>query len=198
MEKNEVYPLLALTALISVVISIGAFTLLKENFIGPEGIQGPRGPQGIQGPQGEQGIQGIQGLQGPQGERGAQGEDFILQGTWENVASKNDFFNGLVDTRTYNFTADRDVIRVYVEYYPYVSTNPSSTSISVRDPSDSIMWRSQHSWSDWSYRTEHFYIFGRGTYSIMIRTSNLGEIKIQVHQLVPFQSLNGDTHAEER
>ena len=29
MEKNEVYPLLALTALISVVISIGAFTLLN-------------------------------------------------------------------------------------------------------------------------------------------------------------------------
>ena len=59
MEENKVYWLLALTAIVSIVFSVGAFTVMKTSFTGPQG------EQGIQGIQGEQGIQGIPGEMGP-------------------------------------------------------------------------------------------------------------------------------------
>lgn len=76
MEQSNIYKLLALTAIVSILISVGAFTLLKDSFIGPQGeqgVQGETGLQGIQGLLGEQGLQGIQGAKGIHGERGEQG-----------------------------------------------------------------------------------------------------------------------------
>jgi len=88
MEQSKIYKLLALTAIVSILISVGIFTLMKDSFIGPQGIQGIQGIQGLQGevglpgesvigttgPQGETGLQGIQGVQGIQGEQGEPGE----------------------------------------------------------------------------------------------------------------------------
>ncbi|MBU1067138.1 hypothetical protein KKE60_05095 [Patescibacteria group bacterium] len=70
MEKSEIYTLLALTAIVSIAVSICAFTFMKDSFIGPQGEQGIQGIQGIQGKQGEQGIQGEVGSQGEQGPPG--------------------------------------------------------------------------------------------------------------------------------
>ena len=67
MEQSRIYPLLALTALVSVVISVGVFTVMKDSFIGPQGPEGIQGIQGIQGEQGEVGPKGEQGVQGEQG-----------------------------------------------------------------------------------------------------------------------------------
>jgi len=77
MKKSEIYKLLALTAIVSILISVGAFTLMKDNFIGPQGLQGESivGPIGPQGEPGESivGSQGVEGLAGEPGEQGLQG-----------------------------------------------------------------------------------------------------------------------------
>jgi len=85
MEKSSIYTLLALTAVVSILISVGASTLMDDNFIGPQGLQGDPG-QSIIGPQG---VQGQDGPQGPQGEAGPQGPQGI-QGSIGPVGPKGD------------------------------------------------------------------------------------------------------------
>ena len=85
MEQKQIYSLLAVTAIVSVLISVGAFSLLKSNFIGPQGETGEKGIQGIQGTQGVQGDEGIQGIQGIKGIQGEQGDPWVLDGSWEIV-----------------------------------------------------------------------------------------------------------------
>lgn len=77
MEQSKIYKLLALTAIVSILISVGTFTLLKDSFIGPQGEEGVQGETGLQGIQGEVGSQGVQGIQGESGESivGSQGSE---------------------------------------------------------------------------------------------------------------------------
>lgn len=69
-KDSKVYGLLALTAIVSMLVSVGTFTVMKDTFVGPQGEQGV---QGIQGLHGEDGVQGLQGVEGAQGERGTNG-----------------------------------------------------------------------------------------------------------------------------
>jgi len=41
MEKSKIYTLLTLTAIVSIMISVGTFTLMKDSFIGPQGARRP-------------------------------------------------------------------------------------------------------------------------------------------------------------
>ena len=43
MKDSKVYGLLALTAILSIAVSVGAFTVMKDSFIGPQGEQGSPG-----------------------------------------------------------------------------------------------------------------------------------------------------------
>ena len=78
-KENNIYLLLVITAIISITFSVGAFTLLKDSFAGPQGIQGIQGEQGPQGIQGTTGQQGIQGITGLQGEQGLPGEPLVIR-----------------------------------------------------------------------------------------------------------------------
>jgi len=71
-----------IAVILSVCISVGAFTVMKDSFMGPAGEEGIQGVQGIQGIQGATGEQGIQGETGIRGLTGAKGEDFVLEGEW--------------------------------------------------------------------------------------------------------------------
>ncbi len=73
---------LIVAVIVSVVLSVGVFTVMKDSFVGPAGEQGI---DGLDGTQGFQGIQGIQGesITGPQGERGRDGLDgevWVIEG----------------------------------------------------------------------------------------------------------------------
>ena len=45
--------------ILSVIISVGSFTVMKDSFIGPQGEQGIQGIEGVEGIQGVQGIPGV-------------------------------------------------------------------------------------------------------------------------------------------
>ena len=73
MSQNKIYPLLAISVIVSVLISVGTFSLLKSNFIGPQGEPGVKGATGEQGPTGERGLIGPKGIEG---------DSWVLEGEW--------------------------------------------------------------------------------------------------------------------
>ena len=77
MKENKIYSLVVIAVIVSIAVSVGAFTVMKDNFIGPQGEQGV---QGIQGELGQVGPVGPQGSQGPQGEPGEDGGVWIASG----------------------------------------------------------------------------------------------------------------------
>jgi len=144
MEESKIYKLLILTAIVSILISVGTFTLLKDSFIGPQGeqgvqgeiglqgIQGIVGPMGPQGPQGEQGLQGEIGPPGPPGEQGPkgdtgdvgpagpegpQGEPYSLDGEWRYVDCGLSIEKDIYDETFYlEFELDYDIGHIRWSY----------------------------------------------------------------------------------
>ncbi len=200
MEQSNIYKLLALTAIVSILISVGVFTLMKDNFIGPQGLQGepgesivgPIGPQGEpgesivgpMGPQGEAGesIVGPQGIQGPQGE---QGEPFPHEGEWVKTYDGFWEYDDLEDW-TYTFTSESDFIMVQ-PYYIYQGDNPQHAFMALDiyegkytsgDPL--IDWVSSYDWGGTSLM-----VLGKGTYTIEATTSYFTDIWIKIWEFLP-------------
>ena len=187
MEQSNIYKLLALTTIVSILISVGAFTLMKDNFIGPQGLQGKPGesivgPMGLQGeagesivgpigPQGEPGesIVGPQGIQGPQGE---QGEPFPYEGEW-----------GLTYD-TFTTEADFMIVQPYYIYngdspeYAYMSISVYEGKYATGDPL--IDWVSSYDWGGTSLM-----VFGKGTYTIKARDNYYTDTWIKIWEFLP-------------
>lgn len=70
---------LIIAVIVSVVLSVGVFTVMKDNFVGPAGEQGIDGIDGLQGIQGIQG-ESIIGAQGEKGSDGLDGEVWVTDG----------------------------------------------------------------------------------------------------------------------
>ena len=196
MEKSSVYTLLALTAIISILISVGAFTFMKDNFIGPQGLQGDPGqsivgsigPQGEPGesivgpvgPQGEPGesIIGPQGVQGPQGK---QGEPFPYEGEWIETYSKS-WTDDDLEKWTHTFTSEADFIMIQ-PFYVYKGDNLDLGFMSVR------VYEGQYTndayfllyWADrYGYGGTALMIIGKGTYTIEATTNYQTDIWIKI------------------
>lgn len=127
MEQSKIYKLLALTAIVSILISVGTFTLMKYSFIGTQGeqgVQGETGLQGIQGLVGPMGLQGIQGeqgdsivgpvgLQGPEGPQGEEGPAHVCEEVQQRYDDLLNSINmtvveGYSQTIEYNISAGTD------------------------------------------------------------------------------------------
>jgi len=116
MSQNKIYPLLALTVIFSVLISVGAFTVLKSNFVGPSGEQGIQGETGLKG---ETGLSGKDGSQGQRGPIGAPGKDYVFNGEWVYVDGweweGTDSFTDIERT----FHIDAELWRIYIAISSY-------------------------------------------------------------------------------
>ena len=176
MEQSRIYKLLALTAIVSILISVGAFTVLKSNFIGP---------QGEQGIQGEQGSQGEQGLKGDQGIRGEQGEPFAYEGEW--VLTHDWYWSDAdLDEWTYTFTTEADFIMVEPSFI-YEGNYPEYAFMSLRvyegryAAGETLLYWS----SSWDYGGNSLMILGAGTYTIEANTNASTDTWIDIWEYLP-------------
>ena len=185
MEQSNIYKLLALTAIISILISVGAFTLMKDSFIGPRGLQGEAGESivGPIGPQGEAGesIVGPQGVQGPQGE---QGEPFPYEGEW--VLTHDWYWSDtILDEWTYTFTTEAEFI-ILQPVFIYDGDYPEYAFMSLRvyegryATGETILYWS----SSWDYGGTSLMLLGKGTYTIEANTIDFTDVWIDIWEFI--------------
>ena len=169
MNQNKIYPLLALTVVVSVLISVGVFTYLKSSFVGPPGEQGP------------------QGLKGDQGIQGKQGEPFAYEGKW--VLTYDWIWSDTVlDEWTYTFTTKADFI-IIQPFYFYEGDYPEYAFMSIRvyegeyaSGEPILYWL-----SSWDYGGTSLTLHGKGTYTIEANTSDSTDIGIDIWEFLPIE-----------
>jgi len=183
LEKSNIYLLLVLAVIASVAISVGSFTFLKSNFIGPQGEQGI---QGIQGEQGIQGDQGSQGIQGEPGDQGPQGEAFAYEGVWV-LTYEWQWEDDDLDEWTYTFTVESDFTMIqpgYV-YDGSVETKGFMTVHIYEGRGTSgeplIYWSTFNSFLEY----DTIMLLGKGIYTIEATTNYQTNIWIDIFEYLP-------------
>ncbi len=175
---------LIIAVIVSIVLYVGAFTVMKDSFVGPQGEQGIQGIQGIEGGEGIQGIQGIEGEEGTpgvDGQTGPQGEAFSYEGEWVQV--KNFFWGNddLLDW-TYTFTTESE-FNMIQPLYNYLGDNVEFAFMTLsiyegteqygRDPL--IYWQ-----MDGEYSYDSIMLLGKGTYTIVASTNLYTDIWLYI------------------
>lgn len=182
MEDSKVYGLLALTAIISILASIGAFTYLKDSFVGPQGEQGLQGTQGIQG---EVGSVGEQGDIGATGETGATGKAFAYTGEWTKTHGWY-WADDVLDDWKYTLTTDADFTMIQL-WFQYEGNNPEYAFMmcevyeGLYTSGEPITWW----WGSWDWGADTLMIVGSGTYTIEVSTNYNTDIWINILEYLP-------------
>ena len=208
MEKSKIYTLLALTAIASIAISVGAFTFMKDSFIGPQGEQGIQGIQGGQGIQGEQGIQGIQGERGIQGSIGLPGEpgtpELTKMNVWSTMYTDRDSMFDMphLGSSSFQFASsslvgdpiDSHAGEFYIRlegamfgiywFADYCEASGASLSIEVIDADRSDMWHTytvaHKIYRDVEAERGMMYVFGPGLYKVKIDAQRNRDWLVQI------------------
>lgn len=141
---------LIVAVILSVLLSVGAFTVMKESFTGPQGEQGI---DGIQGTQGEQGLEGIQGIGGVQGEQGEMGTPHVC----EEVQRKYDDLLAIV-----NMT----VVNDYSQTIEYNISAGTDRTWEFLIPEYGIIWEARISFSGTYLTMAHAYSIGDDRYFV--------------------------------
>jgi len=190
--KSSLLALVMIT-IVTVVFSTGIMFMMmtgpmKPTFTGQQGIQGI---QGIKGDQGIQGIQGIIGFQGPQGNpgatgaTGATGKSFTITGETRNIKTLS-YSPTTTTVKFETFTLTTDVGMVYwfsngnggegflgiIIYKGVVSASTYEQS----DPYSNYMGHQDDAGTD--------YIFGKGTYTAMILSSNVEDVYVNISEFL--------------
>ncbi|MBA7647082.1 hypothetical protein ES703_54852 [subsurface metagenome] len=167
MEQSNIYKLLALTAIVSILISVGIFTIMKDSFIGTQGEQGVQGESGLQGiqglvgPMGPQGIQGEQGdsivgpvgLQGPEGPQGEEGPAHVCEEVQQRY---DDLLNSL------NMT----VVEGFSQTIEYNISAGTDRTWEFLIPEYGVIWSARISFNGWHVKKFHSWRRGDEQYFI--------------------------------
>lgn len=161
---------------------------LKPSFTGAQGIQGIQGLKGDQGIQGIQGIMGFQGVQGNSGLTGATGQagkSFTITGNTRNI-KLIEYSQTATTVRFETFVLTTDVGQLYwfsngngsegflgiIIYQGIVS----ASTYEQADPYSNYMGHQDDAGTD--------YIFGKGTYTAMILSSNVEDVYINISEFL--------------
>ncbi len=191
MEDNKIYGLLAVTTILGILVSVGAFTLLKENFVGPQGEQGMQGIQGIEGEEGIQGIEGERGTPGVDGQTGPQGEAFSYDGAWIEVNSWY-WEEDNLDDWTYSFTTESDFTMIHVHYISYGSPEYAFMNVHVYEGLYATGTEVSRYTSSYDWGADSLLIIGAGTYMMEVDTNSDTDVWIY---LMEYTSTGGDPNA---
>jgi len=182
------------TVIVSIILSFIMFTAtslimirlpqIQDSLQGPRGERGPTGPQGPKGDPGPQGIPGFEGPRGPpgpagpEGPIGPEGKPFEFTGTWIEITSWS-----LEDIKEVTFTRiiviESNVWRINWFYESQI-VSPYFRIIIYPDSSESELLMNVN--SDTRYAADVVYFFGKGTYSIELRASNLDSLIIWIEE----------------
>jgi len=156
---RELYTLLILTAAVSVLLSVTAFTALKANFTGP------------------------------QGEQGIQGESYTYEGKWlltHDWCWAGDDLGEVYWEDT--FTTDADFIMIQ-PYYVYIGKEPESAYTCVfiyEGQSATSIDDALYSWAgSGGYEGGSILVIGKGTYTIQIQASIETDVWIYIYEFLP-------------
>ena len=184
MSQNKIYPLLALTVIFSVLISVGAFTILKSNFVGPSGEQGIQGETGLKG---ETGLSGKDGSQGQRGPIGAPGKDYVFNGEWVYV-------DGWEWEGTDSFTDIERSIEIEAELWRvYIVIN----SLERRDQYFGLIIYtvSENVTGAWAttsyYGADYLYCYGEGNHLINMFFDRQDSVKVIVEEYLSMSENGG-------
>jgi len=179
MEQNKIYPFLALTIILSVLISVSAFSLLKSNFIGPQGEQGIPGEQG---PRGELGVPGLDGEKGSRGPSGPPGKDYVFNGKWVYVDGwawdDDDVYADIERT----IKIDAEVWRVYISISSY-ERRDQYFGINVFEPPEYINITGCWGTSAY-YGADYLYCYGDGYHVLNIFFNRHDSVSVVVQEYI--------------
>ena len=186
MENNKIYTLFLVSILLSSTISIGVFTFLKENFVGPQGKQGI---QGSIGPQGEQGLPGNDGERGDMGRMGPPGKDYVFNGEWVYVNSWGwEGDDSYIDVeRTINIEAELWRIQFYTNSADYRDQYFGIFVYEENDLENSTSWWLGSS----AYLGDTLYCYGEGPHILNIYYNRHDCVSVWVEQYLPKNNLGG-------
>lgn len=189
LEQNKIYPLLALTLILSVLISVGVFTFLTPYFVGPQGEQGLTGLPGEQGPIGKNGLSGNDGVEGKRGPIGSPGKDYIFNGEWVYVDSWEwEGVDSYLDVERI-VNVDAEIWRIHIVINSYEYQNQYFALNIFKGPTYENV---TGAWGTTSwYGADYLYCYGKGEHLLNIFYEGHDSVIIFVEEYVSSRNSGG-------